>query len=352
MSKLRNGFTTGTCAAAASRAAVYMLLTGNLCENINVVLPNGDILSLNIENIEINKEYVKCSVKKDSGDDPDITNGIDIFSKVSKCHSGINISGGEGIGVVTRKGLNQPVGEYAINSKPRKSIEDNILSLCDNLEYFGGINVEISAPKGVELAKKTFNPRLGIEGGISILGTTGIVEPMSEKALVDTIKTELNMVRQYHNEAVAVFGNYGADFAVKNLGVNRDLIVTMSNFVGDCILTARDMNFSKLTIVGHIGKMVKLSGGITNTHSKYSDCRMELMASCGIEVGADINILRKILRCNTTDEVCDFLYEKNILEPVMERLVEKIKYYTNINSEDMEVDIVVFSNKYGILGKG
>lgn len=349
MSELKKGYTTGTCAAACAKAGAIMILGGIKTESINVVLPDNKILNLKIENISINKDYVVCSVKKYSGDDPDITNGIYIYSKVSLCNSGINITGGTGIGKVTRDGLDQPVGEYAINSVPRKCIEQNIKEVCDFYGYKGGINIEIYAPEGVEIAKKTFNPRLGIVGGISILGTSGIVEPMSEKALIDTIKTEINVVSKKHDYIVTVPGNYGADFAVNNLGIDRDKIVTMSNFVGETIDIARSKGVKGLLLIGHIGKMVKLGGGIMNTHSKYADCRMDIIAACGIKQNIDCKILKDILNCVTTDEAVDLLTKNDIIDNIMSQLIKRIDYYTKLRADEMEIGTIVFSNKYGIL---
>ena len=362
--KLRKGYTTGTCAAAASKAAAIMLLGGGRVESINVTLPTGNILSLKIENIEIGTESVSCAVKKDSGDDPDITKGIYIYSKVSKifkwsdCIAAakyskdcpiVKITGGSGIGRVTRDGLDQPVGEYAINSIPRFSIVENVKEVCSLYEYTGGLNIEISAPEGVEIAKKTFNPRLGIKGGISILGTSGIVEPMSEKALVDTIATEINVISKKYDYIVAVPGNYGADFAVKEFGITRDRIVTMSNFVGDTIELAKSKGIKGMLMIGHIGKMVKLGGGIFNTHSRVADCRMEILASCGVEMGADNGIVKNILKCVTTDEAVDLLLKNGIIKNITKRLIERIDYYTRLKADGMEIGSVVFSNKYGVL---
>lgn len=375
--KLRKGYTTGTCAAAASKAAAIMLLGGGRIENINVTLPTGKEISLKIENTEIMPDGVSCAVKKDSGDDPDITKGIYIYSKVSKNLRGsgsiatrksfafsskqccspmqlkdsplIKITGGIGIGIVTREGLDQPVGEYAINSVPRQSIYENVKEVCSLYEFTDELNIEISAPEGVEIAKRTFNPRLGIKGGISILGTSGIVEPMSEKALVDTIATEINVISKKYKYIVAVPGNYGADFAVRELGIERDRIVTMSNFVGDTIELAKTKNIKGMLMVGHIGKMVKLGGGIFNTHSRVADCRMEILASCGVEMEINNDILRNILKCVTTDEAVDLLIKNGIIKDISKRLIERIDYYTGLKADGMEIGTVVFSNKYGVL---
>ena len=192
---MRKGFTTGSCAAAASKAAAWMLLSGTDKNKIEITTPAGIVYSPDIEDITKGESYVKCAVRKDSGDDPDITNGKLVYAKVSlaeKTDSGerVIITGGEGVGTVTRPGLDQPVGNAAINSVPRMMIGDEVMQVMELFDHDGALNVEISVPGGEEIALKTFNPRLGIEGGISIIGTTGIVEPMSTKALLRAWKLD------------------------------------------------------------------------------------------------------------------------------------------------------------------
>ena len=195
--QLRLGYTTGSCAAAAAKAAAWMLLTGKRKERISILTPKGVVLELAVLDIAMTQQRVSCAIQKDSGDDPDVTNGTLIYAEVSRSQEpGVFIEGGTGVGRVTKPGLDQPVGNAAINSVPRRMIQENLLEVMGLTDYSGGLNVVISVPDGERLASKTFNPRLGIVNGISILGTTGIVEPMSEKALVDTIGVELRQRRQ------------------------------------------------------------------------------------------------------------------------------------------------------------
>ena len=193
--KLKTGYTTGSCAAAATKAALEMLLSGNEIQNISLLTPNQTELYLEVKDISIARDWVSCGIQKDSGDDPDVTNGICVYARVEK-QSGteIIIDGGIGVGRVTRKGLEQSIGQAAINKVPREMIIKEVKEQCAKYGYHQGLSIVVSVPEGVELAKKTFNPRLGIEGGISILGTTGIVQPMSEKALTDTIFLEMKML--------------------------------------------------------------------------------------------------------------------------------------------------------------
>ena len=244
---LRLGFTTGSCAAAASKAAAWMLLTGQEKRRISLATPKGIVLELDILDIKRDMDFVSCAIEKDSGDDPDVTKGTLIYARVS--HSavpGIIIDGGRGVGRVTKPGLDQRVGEAAINSVPRRMIRENleeVIALCD---YNGGLAVEVSVPDGEALAQKTFNPRLGIVGGISILGTTGIVEPMSEKALVDTIRVELRQRRESGADyALLTPGNYGSDFIRNSLGLAPESAVQISNFVGASIDICREAGYNR-----------------------------------------------------------------------------------------------------------
>ena len=206
---LRYGYTTGSCATLAAKAATEMLLSSKKLSAISIMTPKGFEVTTEVHDVEINDEFVSCSIQKDAGDDPDITHESYVFAKVSKTkENGVHIDGGKGVGRVTRPGLDQPVGNAAINSTPRKMIESEVMSVCEKYGFDGGINVIISVPNGEELAKKTFNSQIGIIGGISILGTSGIVEPQSTQALLDCIELEL---KAYNAENI----NYGcrpADF--------------------------------------------------------------------------------------------------------------------------------------------
>ena len=274
--KLRLGYTTGSCAAAAAKAAAWMLLTGSRKETITLDTPKGIRLELAVKEITMERGSVSCAIEKDSGDDPDVTKGTLIFATVTYADtSGVTIDGGFGIGRVTKRGLDQPVGNAAINSVPRQMIRENVEEVMTLADYHGGLSVVISAPEGEMLAKKTFNPRLGIVGGISILGTTGIVEPMSEKALVDTIRVELNQRKVGGAEYVLLTpGNYGSDFIHNELGLDLKVAVQVSNFIGEALDICKELGFKGAMLIGHVGKLVKIAGGMMKTPSKYGDCRM------------------------------------------------------------------------------
>ena len=315
--KMRCGYTTGTCACAAAKAAAYMLLSGREVKEIKVITPMGVSLTLPVIDIDIKKDKVICAIKKDSGDDPDVTNGIKIYAQVTYVKEdimrtintdGVIVDGGIGVGRVTRKGLKCDVGEAAINPVPLKMIKEAVAEAAESYSYEGSLKVIISAPKGVDIAKKTFNPNLGITGGISILGTTGIVEPMSEQALIDTIKTEINMhIAQGEKVLLVAPGNYGQDFLLNTLNIELKRSIKCSNYIGDTIDMVCDAGAKAMLLVGHIGKLVKLGAGIMNTHSKVADGRMEVLSACAIRAGADADTALKILDCITTEAALEIL---------------------------------------------
>lgn len=359
---MRYGFTTGSCAAAASKAAAYMLLTGKLKQEIIIETPKGISYTAKLADIVRSEKEVSCAVEKDGGDDPDITTGALIYAKVSyeildleekQGHPQIFIDGGIGVGRVTKPGLDQPIGNAAINRVPREMIEKEVLQVCSMADYKGSLRIEISVPKGEQLAENTFNPRLGIVGGISILGTSGIVEPMSNQAILDTIKVELNQRKAQGFDYVAVSpGNYGLDFMKKAYGYDLDRSVKCSNFIGDTIDMAVELGFQKMLLTGHIGKLIKVSGGIMNTHSKEGDCRMELIVAFAVKCGVDIKYLNSILECVTTEEAVRILDECDKRQEVMNSVMERICYYLNKRAKGkMKIDCIMYANEFGELAK-
>ncbi len=350
--KLRFGYTTGTCAAAATKAAATMLITGKIPERVEIMTPKGIDLSLEVLEPVMGEGEASCAVQKFSGDDPDATAGVMVYSKVSWSKNlGIHVDGGLGVGRVTKPGLKQKVGEPAINPVPMEMIKraaEEAMSDCGQAE---GLSVVISIPEGVEIAKHTFNPRLGIEGGISVLGTSGIVEPMSEKALLDTIELE---IRQKHangaERLVMVPGNYGADFIREQCGVPDEALVKCSNYIGQGLDMASAEGIKELLFVGNIGKLIKLTGGIMNSHSREADARAELMAACAVRAGCSIETARAVLESLTTDDMLGKIEEAGLLEKTMEVVSEKIDYYVNNRTRsDMKISVAVFSTVYGLL---
>lgn len=383
---MRYGFTTGSCAAAASKAAAYMLLTGKLKQDITIQTPKGIVFHAEILEITRGEKEVTCAVRKDGGDDPDITTGALIFSSVrignqisaqlsseeivnkegvsqkfvaesdgasEQKKAEILIDGGTGVGRVTKPGLDQPVGNAAINHVPREMIAKEVQEVCTLADYTGTLEIIISVPTGENLAEQTFNPRLGIVGGISILGTSGIVEPMSSQALLDTIKVELNQKKAEGYPVAAVSpGNYGLDFMKNTYHYDLDRSVKCSNFIGDTIDMAIAAGFEKMLLTGHIGKLVKVAGGIMNTHSKEGDCRMELLVAAGVRNQVPYPVLDEILQCVTTEEAVRKLEVCGKKDAVMQDLLAKIMFYLKKRAAGkIQIEVILYSNEFGELAK-
>ncbi|MDD4321399.1 MAG: cobalt-precorrin-5B (C(1))-methyltransferase CbiD [Acidaminococcaceae bacterium] len=351
--KLRCGYTTGSCAAAAAKAATIMLLTNADVDIITINTPKGVLLNLVVKEILREQDSVTCAIRKDAGDDYDDTNGVLIYAKVKKTpETGITILGGIGVGKVTKPGLSCQVGGPAINPTPLKMISTEVSGVCEKYHYSAGLEITISIPEGAEIAKKTFNPRLGIVGGLSILGTSGIVEPMSETALIKTMQVEMDVQKSKGNNNLLVFfGNYGEDYARDILGLDISEHITCSNFVGELLDYAVYCGFTSLVLIGHSGKLVKLAQGVMNTHSKYADCRTEALALNAMFLGADPSIGREIADALTTDEAIKVLNREKLLEPVMNNIMERIDYYMQHRVHNkLKTGAVMFSNVYGVLG--
>lgn len=345
--RLRRGYTTGSCAAAAAKSAAVMLLAGRRLDSVHLVTPFGIELDLPLQDIVTDEKYVSCGIVKDSGDDPDVTDGITVYARVEKTDLPytIEIDGGEGIGRVTKPGLDQGVGSAAINSTPRRMITEELQQVCEDNRYTGGLKVIISAPAGNEIAKRTFNSRLGVVGGISILGTTGIVEPMSEEALIDSIALEIRQRKALGDSRLILTpGNFGADFLKSVYGIDSDKIVKCSNYVGKALEAAIDAGFSQVLLAGHIGKFVKLSGGIMNTHSKEGDCRAELMASAALLGGASAETAQAMFSCVTTDEMLRILEKEGVLDSTMTALKARIETALSARfAGQLETGVIVFT---------
>lgn len=356
--KLRTGYTTGSCAAAAAKAATHMLVSGEVVGEVSLVTPAGIRLYLEVEDIVKENNYVSCAIRKDSGDDPDVTNGILVYARVTFAQddvvkSKVILEAGEGIGRVTQKGLEQSIGDPAINLVPRRMIREAVEEELQKAGIDRGVRVMIWVPDGAEIAKKTFNPKLGIEGGISILGTTGIVEPMSEKALTDTIFVEMKVRRENGMDyCYVVPGNYGSDFLHDTLGYQEDAAVKCSNYVGEVIDDAVRLQMKGILLVGHIGKFIKLAAGIMNTHSRQADGRMEILAAHAAMAGGSRELIRQLMECITTTAALELLEKEGILKEVMSTVMIKIEEHLKHRAGDgLEIGAVMFSKEMGILGK-
>ena len=366
--RLRYGYTTGSCAAGAARGAVRMLLSGKKISEVQLLTPKGITLTLELHDITTGENYVSCAVRKDAGDDPDTTNGILVYVKAEKLSclephpqdekkggtlSHIILDGGVGVGRVTKPGLSQQVGEAAINPVPKAMILREAEEAAQEYDYEGILKLTVSVPEGEEIAKKTFNPRLGILGGISILGTSGIVEPMSEKALIESIHVEMKQhFCQGENYILVTPGNYGADYLREHMTIPFENNIKCSNYVGETIDMAIDMGVKGVLFVAHIGKFVKVAAGIMNTHSHCADGRMEVLCASAIRAGGTLDCAREILKAGTTDDALSILDRYGILKETMAVVMEKIQFYLDHRSyEQILLGAVVFSNVYGFLGQ-
>ena len=372
--RLRYGYTTGSCAAGATRGAVRMLLSGASLSEVELQTPKGITLNLQLHDITRGETHVSCAVQKDAGDDPDTTNGILVYAKVEKIsaeaakniidnqntdskkviiHSSIILDGGVGVGRVTKPGLSQKVGEAAINPVPKAMILREAEEAAQEYDYEGYLKITISVPEGEEISKKTFNPRLGIMGGISILGTSGIVEPMSERALIASIQVEMKQhFCQGENYILVTPGNYGADYLREHMTIPFENNIKCSNYVGETIDMAIAMGVKGILFVAHIGKFVKVAAGIMNTHSHCADGRMEVLCASAIRAGGTLECAREILEAGTTDEALAVIDRYGILKQTMAIVMEKIQFYLDHRSyEQILLGAVVFSNVYGLLGQ-
>ena len=342
---LRYGYTTGSCAAAAAKAAAQMLRTGQPVSQVRIVTPSGVPLTLDVLDPVLGEDSASCAIRKDGGDDPDATSGLLIYATVRPIPQGIRVDGGPGVGRVTKPGLDQPVGAAANNHVPRQMIEAAVAEALQGAS--GGMEVIISVPGGEEVGKRTFNPHLGIVGGISILGTSGIVEPMSEQALVDTTRVELNMCRAGGaTDLLLTVGNYGDDFASCKLGLSLAGRIKCSNFIGQTLSDAISLGFRRVLLIGHIGKLVKLGAGIMNTHSAQGDARMEILVSCALARGASLEALRAVAACITTEAALEELRRFGLLEETMKELGERIGQQLDRRfGRFLELGVLVFSGQ-------
>lgn len=343
--KLRCGYTTGSCAAAAAKAAAIGLLEKHIPEYIEIDTPAGIVLKLKIEKPYISSEFASCCVVKDAGDDPDVTDGIEIFARVQKREDKKTvIDGGEGVGRITREGFWGKVGGPAINPVPRKMISSEVsrVTKC-------GLDILIYAPQGVEIAKKTFNSNIGIEGGISIIGTSGIVEPMSEEALKKSIYIEIDGVDERGEDTIILYpGNYGERFVEElNLVGGR---VKISNFIGDSLLYCYSKGFKKVVLVGNIGKLCKLSIGVFNTHSKVCDARIESFIYYLALTGAPKDLIFKVKEALTAEEALKIIIDaghKEAINEMKKGCFERVKKY--VKDKEFDIEVIIYSMEFGVL---
>lgn len=363
--KLRCGITTGTCAAAAAEAGAALLLMNIEKNEINIHTPKGTEVKVPVNKISNSQDRAEFMVVKDSGDDPDVTNRAEIYVSIEKTenissnafiYKGYNnlfLDGGKGIGRVTKEGLEQSIGQAAINKVPRSMIFNAVDNICRLAEYREKLLITVTVPNGEELSKHTFNSRLGIEGGISILGTSGILEPMSERAIIDTIETEMRQLSVQGVENIIITpGNYGRSYASKYLNMDLDKSIKCSNYIGETLDFACAYGFKNILIIGNIGKLVKLGAGTMNTHSSVADGRQEIMALHTVLQGGSTETARKIMQCINTEEMLAILDKEELRQTVIDSICKKIHEHIKRRTGDkLNFGVMLFSEKYGFLGK-
>lgn len=374
--KYRRGYTSGSCACGATKAALIMHLEKRNINEVRIGTPKGVDLDLKIDNISRGKDWVQCSVKKDGGDDVDATHGMDIFARLELVQADqvpdfrsdldsdyLFITSGQGIGRVTKKGLDIRPGRPAINRVPLNMILKVVQETLDEAgldiyDYLGGrkILVTIFASQGQEIAKRTFNSNLGIEGGISIIGTTGIVDPMSDEGWKKALSAELAIKRAEGRETIILVpGNIGRDIMAKSYGADLDGIVKMSNFIGYMLMETKRLGFKRVIVGGHIGKLIKLSGGITNSHSRVADARREIMVANLALLGAPLELLKEVDACLSTDAMVDIIRKagySQVFKVLADKAASKAKVYMRLGQEDhMDIEVYLFSMDGSLLAK-
>lgn len=348
----RKGYTTGSCATAAAKVAALMALRQQVINQVSIVTPSGITLRLNVEQPLICGQQASAAIRKDGGDDVDATHGMLIFAQVALNDSGsITIGGGEGVGTVTRKGIGLPIGSAAINRTPRQTIEQAVREVIGPER---GADIVIFAPEGEERAQKTYNGRLGILGGISIIGTTGIVTPMSEESWKRSLALELEMKRaQGMTSVILVPGNHGERFVQEHMQIDAERVVTMSNFVGYMLQEAQRLGFQRVVLVGHLGKLIKVAAGIFHTHSHIADGRMETLVARLALLGAPHEFLRAVFECSTTEAAMELIEQQGwqaVYDDIAQAICERVKQMLRFAPQPFCCDVVLFSFDNVVLG--
>ncbi len=346
---LRKGYTTGSCAQGAAKAATLALLGRRRVEEVELETPSGTRLLLPVIDTELGDGYARCGVIKDAGDDPDVTHGARIYATVRFSDTpGVTLRGGKGVGIVTKPGLAVPVGEHAINPTPREMILREVSGLLPDGQ---GMEVTITVPDGEALAAKTFNPRLGIKGGISIIGTTGIVEPKSVSAYRTSLSLQLDVLRAQGMEPVTlVLGYVGERFCKNVLHPPGDSVIKIGDHVGYMLDQCGEKGFKEVLLVGHIGKLVKVAGGQFNTHFRFGDRRIETLVHHARRCGADQELIEAILRETTAEATIDLLRRHgmmNVFGDIAKEVASSVKHRVG---EKFRIRCILLSLEGQVLG--
>ncbi|NDB32309.1 MAG: cobalt-precorrin-5B (C(1))-methyltransferase [Nitrososphaeria archaeon] len=352
--KLRTGFTTGTCATAAAKAALVSIITKKRIESIEVLLPKDKRITINVASCRFDNNTARCSVIKDGGDDPDVTHGAEIIADLQITdHSGqIEIDGGIGVGRVTKPGLGLQIGSAAINPTPKKMLIQNLTEIGKEILQKNGIRIIVSVPKGAEIAPKTDNPRLGIMGGISILGTTGIVVPYSTASFAASIRQSLDVtIAMGDNTVVLTTGGRSEDYARKEISLPDHCFVQMGDFSGYTIQQCAKKSIKTAHVAGFVGKLTKIAMGIKQTHVKSSKVDMDFLADLAKDCNANNKTIDEIKKANTARHVQEIIIE-NKIDGFFVALCKMAYDQMRMHSENkVELKVILFDFDGSILGR-
>ena len=352
--KLRTGYTTGTSATAAAKAALLSIINQTKIENVDVKLPKGSFIKIPIYLCQFDKNRSKCSVIKDGGDDPDVTHGAEIVVELSFTDkiNEIEIDGGEGVGIVTKPGLGLELNKAAINPVPKKMINENLREIIDKYLLKKGIKVIISVPKGKELGPKTDNPRIGILNGISILGTSGIVIPFSTASYAASIRQNIDVAIAMGNDTVVLTtGGRSEDFAKKIVDLPEHCFVQMGDFSGYTIQQCARKEIKKAYVVGFIGKLAKMAAGVKQTHVKGSKVDMNFLAELAKKCNANEITIESIKKANTARHVSEIIIENNVKGFFEEICNETYRHMRKHSEEKVPLDVILFDFDGNILAR-
>ena len=352
--KLRTGFTTGTCATAASKAGILAIINQQSLNNVDVILPKRDKINIQINSCNFSKDNAQCSVIKDGGDDPDVTHGAEIFVDISLTDKigSIEIDGGKGVGRVTKPGLGLEIGTAAINPTPKKMILENIQEVGEEVLGKNGIKIVVSVPTGEELAKKTDNPRIGILDGISILGTSGIVIPYSTASFAAAIRQQIDVVSSMNDEEVVLTtGGRSEDFAREIIRLPDHSFIQMGDFSGYTIQQCAKKSLKKAYVAGFIGKLAKMAAGVKQTHVKGGKVDMKFLSELAKRCNANSETIRKILGANTARNVQEIVIEDSVDGFFDEITKETCNQMRQHSEEKIPVEVILFNFDGNILSR-
>ncbi|MDH5415792.1 MAG: cobalt-precorrin-5B (C(1))-methyltransferase [Nitrosopumilus sp.] len=352
--KLKTGYTTGSSATAAAKAALLSILGQEKIENVEILLPKRSFIKIPLHSCEFESDKAKCSVIKDGGDDPDVTHGAEIIVELSLTEkiNQIEIEGGEGVGIVTKPGLGLEINKPAINPVPKRMIIENLRDVGEQILSEKGIKVIISIPKGKELGPKTDNPRLGIVNGISILGTSGIVIPFSTASYAASIRQNLDVAIAMGNDTVVLTtGGRSEDFAKKIIDLPEHCFVQMGDFSGYTIQQCTKKNIKKAYVVGFIGKLAKMAAGVKQTHVKGSKVNMNFLAELAKKANAKENVILSIKKANTARHVSEIILENNVKGFFELICSETHRHLKNHSEQKVPIDVILFDFNGNILSR-